>query len=102
MSSYIQVISLLVSLLYGIIFYCFSSFNKTLLLDKSILKQFIINLIFILDIVFIYIYLMYHINQGQIHVYYIVLVVLGYWFGYKYAKKCKYIVNKIISRKHKS
>ena len=42
------------------------------------------------------------INQGQIHVYYIVLVVLGYWFGYKYAKKCKHIVNKIISRKHKS
>ena len=102
MSSYIQVVSLLVSFLYGIIFYFFSSFNKTLLFDKSLPKQFIINLIFILDIVFIYLYLMYHINQGLIHVYYIALVVLGFWFGYKYHKKCKNIVNKIISRKHKS
>lgn len=102
MSSYIQVVSLLVSFLYGIIFYFFSSLNKTLLLDKSLPKQFIINLIFILDIVFIYIYIMYHLNQGLIHVYYIALVVLGFWFGYKYTKKCKYIVNKIISRKHKS
>ncbi len=102
MSSYIQVVSFFVSFVYGIIFYYVSFFNKGLICNKSIVKQFVVNLIFILDVVLIYIYVMYKINQGNIHVYYITLVVVGYWVGYKSLNKCKNIVNKIKSRRNNS
>ena len=78
MNSYVQVISFLVSFIYGIVFYLFARFNKGMLSNKNNLIKFLITLVFVLDMVILYIYMMYKINFGMIHPYFVIVVLIGY------------------------
>ena len=102
MNSYIQVLSFTFSFSYGIFFYLASLFNKTILNKKSNIPQIFITLIFIIDIVILYIYLMYKINNGKFHIYFIISMILGYMFMMFNKDKlyhfCKKNVNKL--KKH--
>ena len=67
MNSYVQVISFLVSFIYGIAFYLFARFNKFMLSNKNNVIKLLVTLVFVIDMVILYIYLMYKINFGIIH-----------------------------------
>ena len=45
MNSYVQVISFLVSFIYGIVFYLFARFNKVMLSNKDNVIKFLITLV---------------------------------------------------------
>ncbi len=102
MNSTIQLISFLVSFIYGILFYLLTRFNKYIIENRRIVFRFIITLIFIIDIAILYIYIMYRINHGYFHIYFIFTVILGFVVTHVFYRKiknmCKNCVNKLIKR----
>lgn len=95
MSSGIQILSLLVSFGYGIVFYLVSRFNNFIVAKKNVGVQFVFSTILVIDFVILYIFVMYKINLGSIHPYFVVMVVLGYILMYFNYKRCKDCVKKI-------
>ncbi len=82
MSSGIQLISLSISFLYGILFYYLSTLNFKIINNlKNIIKN-IITVIYVFDISIIYVILLYKINNGYFHIYFILILFLGYFVGY--------------------
>ena len=81
MDSGIQLISLSISFLYGIIFYYLSIINFKVINNlKNIIKN-IITIIYVFDISIIYVILVYKINNGHFHIYFILMAILGYILG---------------------
>lgn len=72
MNSYVQVISLLVSFIYGIVFYILSKFNKYIISNKNNIVKLLVTTVYVVDMVIIYIFIMYKINFGNIHPYFII------------------------------
>lgn len=95
MSSGIQILSLLVSFGYGVVFYLVSRFNNFMVAKKSLVVQLVFSTILVVDLVILYIYIMYKINLGSVHPYFVAMVVLGYILMYFNYKKCKDYVKKI-------
>jgi len=97
MNSYLQIVSIISSFIYGFIFYYLSIFNKYILLNKNTFIKFIITFIFILDMIFLYIYLIYKLNNGINHPYFILSLLIGYYLGFrcKINVKIKKIINKL-------
>ena len=99
MNSYIQLISFLVSFLYGIFFYLLTRFNKYILVNRKLFFKFFITLIFIIDIVILYIYILYKINHGYFHLYFLITVIIGFLVTHVFYPKiknmCKMYVKKI-------
>ena len=87
MNSYVQVISLLVSFIYGIVFYILSKFNKYIISKKNNIVKLLVTTVYVVDMVIIYIFIMYKINFGNIHPYFIISLILGFVLSIK----CKFI-----------
>lgn len=100
MTSKMQLISFLVSFIYGVIFYYLTIINFRLIKDLKIYIQHIITFIYVIDMIIIYIILLYHLNKGYFHIYFIGMVMIGYFVGFITNKKLlsKIRVNKIIRR----
>lgn len=99
MNSLLQVVSFLVSFLYGVSFYLLSRFNKYITENRKIIFRFIITLIFIVDIAILYIYILYKINHGYFHIYFLATVVIGFVVTHVFYRKiksmCKMYVKKL-------
>ena len=78
----LQLWSLLASFLYGIFFFITSKFNFEIINNKDKIFKFILNILYILNIVLLYIILMYKINKGIFHLDFLILVIIGYLFSY--------------------
>ncbi len=95
----IQLISLIFSFFYGIFFYITGYFNYNLLKKSNLVLQYIISFFYALDVALLYILLMYKINYGVIHIYFVGILVIGYIFGIvnvkKLRKKCQVIKAKL-------
>ena len=92
MNSTVQLISFLVSFIYGIIFYLLTRFNKYIIENRKIVFRFIITLIFIIDIAILYIYIIYRINHGYFHIYFIFTVIIGFIVTHVFYGKIKNLV----------
>ncbi len=95
----LQLLSFLFSFLFGIFFYFTSLLNYKMIKKHSIFIKYTITFIYIIDIALLYVLLMYKINYGIIHVYFLLLLCCGFLFGWAYCKKlrkiCKVIGNKL-------
>ncbi len=78
MNSYVQVLSFVVSFIYGLVFYLLSYVNKIMINNKNNVIKLLITLVFVIDMVILYIYIMYKINYGMIHPYFVAVVFIGY------------------------
>lgn len=99
MNSFVQIVSFGVSLIYGMSFYLLTKFNYFIVEKKNNFLKFIVTFVFIIDMVILYVYLMYKINNGYFHIYFIIVVVLGFilmanLFN-RLKKLCQKCVNKI-------
>lgn len=74
----IQLILLVISFCYGIIFYFLTKFNIFLIKNLSIFVKFLITFIFIIDMVLVYIFLVYKINSGIFHFYFLLAMIVGF------------------------
>lgn len=78
----LQIISLLTSFFYGILFYLLILVNYNMLNNKKKLVKIVFNIIFIIDNVLLYSLMIYKINNGVFHIYYIIMMTIGFCLIY--------------------
>ena len=90
------ILVLLISFIYGVIFLILSLLNYKLFGKFSLLFHFLITLLFSFDLGIIYLLVIYKINYGRFHIYYLIL---GFYIAYKLKNKtvnlCKILKNKL-------
>lgn len=87
MNSNLQLISFLVSFIYGIIFCLLTNLNFKLIKDFKLYIQNILTFVYVIDMVIIYIIIFYYLNKGYFHIYFILMVFVGYFVGFLVRKK---------------
>lgn len=85
----LQLASFLFSFLYGMFFYITNVFNNKLINKKKLIFKYIITVLYIINIILLYIVGIYKVNQGFFHIYFLFMVLIGYIFGYLNLKKVK-------------
>lgn len=100
MTSNMQLLSFLVSLIFGIFFYYITLINFKLIKDLKKYLKHIITFIYVLDMIIIYIIIFYNLNKGYFHIYFLLMVIFGYFVGFITNKRLlsKINVNKILRR----
>jgi hypothetical protein len=87
----VQLLSFLFSFLFGIFFYLTSLLNYKIIKKYNVVFRYLITITYILDISLLYILMMYKINYGVIHIYFVLTLFVGYYIGVVYCKKIKKI-----------
>jgi|GEM_PF-1892800 len=82
----LQIISLLVSFSFGVLFTILVEINRKLISNKKKYLQNILTVVFIMDIVLLYILIIYKVNGGTFHLYFILLIIFGYITSYGHLK----------------
>ena len=83
----VQLLSFLFSFLFGVFFYFTSLFNHKMIQNQPILFKYIITILYVLVISLLYVLLMYKVNYGVIHIYFLMVLFLGFYCGFLYRKK---------------
>lgn len=91
----IQLISFLFSFLFGVFFYLTSLINYKIIKKHSYLIKYLISFIYVLDMALVYILLLYKVNNGVIHVYFVLVLGIGFLVSCLYYKKIKKICEKV-------
>lgn len=102
MDSILQLKTFIFSFLYGVLFFIMAKCNLYFIKNKCIFWQFIINMIFVLDMVLIYYYINYRLNNGCFHIYFLLTIGFGYIVMLMYFKKIAVICKKYVKRIKKS
>lgn len=80
MSSYVQLICLIVSFMYGIFLYYANHFNVRVIFKKNIVEKLIISILYLLVVSLLYVCFLYKINGGILHIYFVLVMIGGYVF----------------------
>lgn len=76
----VQIFSLFISFFYGFIFYILLEINYKFLTSSSVFVKVISSLIFILFNTLLYFVILLYINNGYVHVYFFICLLMGYFF----------------------
>ena len=74
----IQIISVVISYLYGIFFSILLNLNSKYIYNTKKIKKYLFNFIFAFDNVLLYFIILRHINDGILHYYFIIALFLGF------------------------
>jgi len=85
----IQLQSLIYSFVYGYFFSIVLNLNYKYLFNSKAIIKVIINILFIIDNVFLYYILLRKINNGIVHYYFIIMIFLGFIFCNYFSKKIR-------------
>ena len=98
MENQVQLLSFLISFLYGILFSFLSRYHYKMVYSLKCFMRYILTFFFILDISLFYILVLYYVNYGVVHIYFLIVTFLGYLFEKflfpyvkKYVKLCPFI-----------
>ncbi len=83
MSLKIQILSLIVSFIYGIFFKIILSINYKIIYNEKKLIQIFGSFLFVIANSLLYFYILLKINNGVVHVYCLLMLLLGYLFKKK-------------------
>ena len=92
----LQIISILISFLFGIFFYLFSRIHFSCVSKSCLFFKFITTFLFVFDSVLAYVILFYYVNEGIFHIYFLLSVVLGYFLALSLHKSVK-LKNKFLT-----
>ena len=87
MNSNLQLISFLVSFIFGIFFCLITILNFKLIAKTKKFLQHILTFIYVIDMTIIYIIIIYKLNRGYFHIYFVMMVFIGFLIGYTIYKK---------------
>lgn len=79
MDNSLQLLSFLVSFLFGIVFSFFSRYHYDMVYSLKTLPRYVLTFLFILDMSLFYILLLYYVNDGTVHLYFVAVTFLGYF-----------------------
>jgi len=88
MSSYIQLLCLILSFIYGYVVNKFNNIFLILVKKMNIFFRFIIYIAYVVIFSLLYIFILFKINRGILHYYFVIFIVIGYIIGY--VKRRKY------------
>lgn len=92
----LQLISIIFSFLFGLLFSFFTNINYRFLFSKNTIFKLIFTFIYIIDSALFYFLMMKKINNGIIHIYFLIFIVVGFLFGFiKLNKYYNIIKNKM-------
>ena len=89
MTSLVQLVILLINFFLGFIMLYGSIFTYNITKNEVFLLKFFFTFLYIFDFFFLYIILIYKINYGIFHVYYLLLFGIGFFLGYYTYKNVK-------------
>ena len=78
MNSYVQLISLFSSFVYGIALYYLNNLNTRLIKNKNIISKIIISCLYIFNVSLLFVCFLYWLNNGLLHLYHILFMLTGY------------------------
>ncbi len=78
-----QIISIVISFIYGIIIHYLINISKKILNCNNKYMKIIYNLLFCLNCSLLYLIIMKEINKGSIKLIFILIIIFGYYFGKK-------------------
>ena len=87
----IQLISLIVSFLYGGFFYLLLELNYKFLYSSNLVVKIVVSFLFVMLNVLLYFLILMKINYGYVHLYFFLCIILGYFV-------CKVVYKKIVKR----
>lgn len=87
MTAKMQLISFAISFLYGFFFNFLTIFNFKLMGNLKVIYKHIITFVYVIDMAIIYIIILYNLNKGYFHIYFILMVILGYILSYVFYLK---------------
>jgi len=87
-----QILTFIVSVLFGFLFSIFLDVIKKFLFKMNVIWQFVISLIFVIILSFIYFLVLLKINNAIIHPYYIIAFIIGFCIEIIFRKIFKRIV----------
>lgn len=79
MSLNIQFLSLVVSFLYGFFMFVLMEINYKLIACSSLIWKIVVSFLFVLVNTLLYFFILLKINNGYVHLYFIVYIILGYF-----------------------
>ena len=80
MNSYIQLLCLILSFIFGILIYYANIFNNNVLKRKNIIIKLMLSVLYLFNMSLLYVVLLYKLNDGVLHIYFVLLILLGYLF----------------------
>ena len=86
MNAKVQIIVLVFSYFFGLIFYFLNYLNILIIKDMKKIYRSFITILFMYNIVLIYLICLYKLNQGMFHIYFLFLLILGFMSGIKLLK----------------
>ena len=88
----IQLLSLGISFLYGILFFILLEINSRFLYSSSMIVKILCSFMFVLFNTLFYFFILLKINNGYVHIYFLMCVFGGYFL-------CKVIYKRLLKRK---
>lgn len=86
MTATTQIICLLFSFFYGLFFFFTWGINSLIIKTKKRRYRSLISILFMCNIVLIYLIILYKINFGAFHIYFLFMIILGFLTGIKIRK----------------
>ena len=83
----IQVLSLVFSFFYGIVFSLLVNVNYRFLFAKKKIIKIIFTFIFVIDMALIYFLILKFLNDGIIHIYFLFMILLGFYITFPVGSK---------------
>lgn len=87
----VQVISLLVSFLYGIFFYLTLEINSRFIYYSNFFVRIVYSFLFVIFHTLLYFLFLMYINNGYVHIYFLFCMILGYLM-------CKVVYKRFVKR----
>lgn len=78
MTNKVQLLSFFLSFVFGILFSLFSHYHYRMVFSLKKIFRYVLTFLFILDISFCYILFMYYVNHGVVHIYFVIVTLIGY------------------------
>ena len=87
MNAKTQIIVLLFSYFFGFLFYLLSQLNNKIIKNQKRIYRSSISILFMCNIVLIYIISIYKLNNGKFHIYFFLMLILGFYSEHKLIHK---------------
>lgn len=94
----IQLQSFFYSIFSGWLFYILSYFNYKIVKKYSVVWKYIITTIFVLDFDLLFVLGLYIINEGNLHVYFLLTLIITFFVSVKLMPKLKNVIKHLIKK----
>lgn len=85
----IQIICFIFSFLYGVVISFLVNLNYDVLFNKKLVLKILADFFFFVDLALLYFIILRFINQGILHIYFLILLLVGFFSSYNNFKKIR-------------